>query len=90
MSWSINIIGHPSNIDAKLAEQSNIFEGLSKEEFDAAQPHISALVRQNWNPTETVQPLINLIASGHGYSVNGEHKQRYLSVEIKPMYTTIV
>lgn len=90
MSWSIAIIGHPAKIDAKLAELSNKFDSQTKVEFDDALPHLSALVRQNWNPADQEQPVIKLEASGHGYAVNGDQKQRTLKASIESFWATIV
>ncbi len=66
MSWSVNLIGTPDNISKSLEKTSTELAGKSKEEFDAALPHMIGLVKQNYNASNPNLAL-NLIASGHGY-----------------------
>lgn len=89
MSWSVTIIGNPANVAAALTAQSETMEGQTKIEFDAALPHLVALVQQNFyvgGPT----PVIKLAASGHGYAVGEEQRQRQLSASIEVTYATLV
>ena len=60
MSWSVNKTGTPDEVVAYLKEQSNILYGQSKEEYDAALPHLIAIVEQNLGGS------ISLNAYGHG------------------------
>lgn len=89
MSWSITLIGHPENVAAALTAQSEKMEGQSKVEYDAAVPHLVALVQNNFyvgGPT----PVIKLAASGYGYAENGVQKQRQLTASIEVSYATLV
>lgn len=65
MSWSANYIGTPENIAQALKKQSDSISGKSKEELDAALPHIAELLKQNYN--KTAHPVLRLSASGHGH-----------------------
>lgn len=66
MSWSVTFIGKPENVSNALKANSELLSGYSKEEFDAALPHLDALVSQNFNADEKYPPVIKLVASGHG------------------------
>lgn len=68
MSWMTILIGKPEEIVAKLHEHSASLDGQSKEEFDAALPHIIGVVEQNYSEGEA--PTLKLDASGHGYENN--------------------
>lgn len=60
MSWSIYAKGTPEEVVRRLEEHSNTISGQSKEEYDAAMPHLIALVNENIGGT------INFSAGGHG------------------------
>lgn len=64
MSWSINLIGSPENVGKALEANSGNLSGQSKVEYDAALPHIKALVEQNVNNSYPI--AIKVDASGHG------------------------
>lgn len=66
MSWSVTFIGKPENVSKALNAQSEQLMGFSKEEFDAALPHLDGLVKQNFNSNADNGPVIKLVASGHG------------------------
>lgn len=66
MSWSVNLIGTPTKITAALKKQSETLTGQSKEEFDAALPHMLGLLAQNY--AGTYEPAMRITASGHGYT----------------------
>lgn len=70
MSWSVTFIGKPENISKALKANSEQLSGYSKEEFDAALPHLEALVSQNFNAKEEYTPVMKLVASGHGQKDN--------------------
>jgi hypothetical protein len=64
MSWSIGFIGSPEKISEALKAHSEKLSGVSKDEYDAALPHIEALVSQNHS---TSYPLVlQVTANGHG------------------------
>lgn len=65
MSWSVNYIGKPEKIAEALEQQSEKLTGQSKTEFDAALPHLCALVKQNFNKAGDY--IVQLDANGHGY-----------------------
>jgi hypothetical protein len=60
MSWSINKTGTPEEVVKAIEEHSNTISDQSKEEFDAALPHLIALVKEN------VGGSVDISASGHG------------------------
>jgi hypothetical protein len=66
MSWSITFIGKPENVSKALNENSAKLNGYSKEEYDAALPHLDGLVKQNFNADETYPVVVKITASGHG------------------------
>lgn len=66
MSWSVTFIGKPENVSKALKEHSSKIDGYSKEEFDAALPHLDALVSQNFNTQHPEAVVVKLVASGHG------------------------
>lgn len=86
MSWSISLFGKPDKIVEALKAESEKQSGQSKVEFDAALPHMSALVSQNFGDDYPVQ----LTASGHGQTVGGELTQSTVNVEVKKVYSRLV
>ena len=64
MSWSVNFIGSPENVSKALDANSANLTGQSKVEYDAALPHIKALVEQNVNNNYPI--CIKVDANGHG------------------------
>jgi hypothetical protein len=87
MSWSVSVIGKPANVCAELGKQSEALNGQSKIEFDAALPHLLALVKENFG---SIEPTIHLRASGHGSAQEGKQVQRTCSVSIEPTWTKLV
>lgn len=59
MSWSFNSTGTPETVEQELDTQNTGLTGFSKEEWDAAKPHLLGLVRRNIGGT------ISLSANGH-------------------------
>lgn len=92
MSWSINVIGKPENVVAALRAESERLTDQSKAEFDAALPHIAALVEQNFAKTEHGYntPLVSLEASGSGTTKNGDPVYGSTSVSLKSLYSKLV
>lgn len=91
MSWSVTFIGTPDKVSAALDEHSQKIGDQSKIEFDEALPHLKGLVEQNFNKQfDSTTPVIKLSASGSGYSVNGEQKQRQCSVTIEQLWGVLV
>lgn len=91
MSWSITLIGHPDNIVKALEAESQNLSGKSKEEFDAALPHMIGLVQQNRNIDPANQPVLSIQASGHGYeSADGNQSYNNCLVTINNLGGTLV
>lgn len=67
MSWSVQYLGTPENINKAIDEQGTKLEGKSKEEFDEALPHIKALVSMNIQKESPYSLPLKVIASGHAY-----------------------
>lgn len=78
MSWSVNYMGTPQAIAESLDKYSSDLSGYSKEEFDAALPHLKGLLAENFGD----QYVRQLIASGHtGDTSRGAYRQ--CNVELK-------
>jgi hypothetical protein len=88
MSWSVQFIGKPEKVVEALNAQSETmktYSGDSKAEFDAALPHLVALVNENFG---TGYP-VKLVASGHGVS-GGDKPNRQLTVSLEVIYGLLV
>jgi hypothetical protein len=92
MSWSFAAIGKPENVIKALDEHSEKLERQSREEFDAAKPHLQALLRENFNNGAGGVPTVHLKASGHGsFDVsNMKPLSRVCQVSIESSYTQLV
>lgn len=66
MSWSVTFIGKPENVSKALKEHSDKIDGYSKIEYDAALPHLDALISQNFNANSPDSMVVKINASGHG------------------------
>lgn len=63
MSWSTSTTGTPEQCKAYLQEYGSTLTDQSKQEYDAALPHILGIVEQNFgNPGRH----ISVLAYGHG------------------------
>ena len=69
MSWSINMIGTPEKLVEALKKHSETLSGKSKEEFDAALPHMIALIEENKGGY--AKNALEISGSGHGYGEDG-------------------
>ncbi len=86
MSWSIGFIGTPENISKALDDYSETkISGQSKEEFDAALPHMKGLVAQNYGQAG----MISITASGHAYK-SADNSYGNLTCKIEPLYGQLV
>lgn len=82
MSWSVSTSGTPDEVVKGLEEYtSSLGAGQSGEEYEAARPHIIALVRQNYT-VEGEQPKIVVNAFGSGSTVGGKETKRSCTVHI--------
>lgn len=89
MSWSVGFVGKPENVAAALEKESGNMSGQSKAEYDAALPHLVALVKENFGPNPN---MIRITASGHG-TINYDTKEqieRHCSVNIENIWGVIV
>jgi hypothetical protein len=89
MSWSVSFVGKPEKVAEALEAHSANCTGQSKVEYDAAKPHLVALVRENFDK-EHDGPVIEFTASGSGYARGDEQMRRLLAVSIKQIYTTLL
>lgn len=88
MSWSVNYFGKPEKVSEALTAQSANLSGQSKQEYDAALPHLVALV--NLNIGQQV-PLIKLAACGHGTAnAEGIMIENNCSVQLEHVYGMLV
>lgn len=76
MSWSVTYIGTPAKITEALEKHSSTITGKSKEEFDAALPHFTGILAQNYNNIS--DPVLRITASGHGHE---GYNTLYVNVE---------
>lgn len=86
MSWSFSAIGTPEKIASALDVESTKMSGQSKLEFDAAKPHLQALLRENFAPEDMGARIVNFAASGSGSATDTHQINRSCSVKIEPMY----
>lgn len=87
MSWSISIIGKPEKVAKALEDYSSKLEGQSKEEYDAAVPHMVALVLENHGNEAAI---VKVTASGHGYMEGATKVNGTCSVVIENIYGVLV
>lgn len=87
MSWNVSMIGTPEKVAAALEEYAGTLSGQSKAEYEAAAPHLAALVRQNFAPTDIV---VKIEAAGSGYTEGGVEKNRTVSVKLEYSYAKIL
>lgn len=69
MSWSVSFIGTPTAVAKALDSYADSWSaGQSKDEYDAAKPHIIALVQEN---VGGVGRVVQVTASGHATITDG-------------------
>lgn len=90
MSWSVNYMGTTAKVAEALQAQSEKMDGQSKVEYDDALPSLINLVKQNFEPEGSAEPIIKITASGHGYAAEGVQKQRYFTVSLERVYNLLV
>lgn len=93
MSWSVNFIGSPENV-AKALESFNAGGDQSQVEYDAAKPHLIALVKNNFVTANHTYPqsapTLKLTAYGSGSVAGGEQTQRSCIVNIEALSHKVV
>jgi hypothetical protein len=90
MSWSFHFIGRAVDVNAAIHSQSNRLKNdkQSSEEFEAAKPHIIALLELNQSEAATSGTgpdafIISVRANGSAWKENGKVKQSSVNIEIK-------
>ena len=91
-------MGKPEAVAKALEEESAKLTGQSKDEYDAALPHLAALVRENFVKAGSGygEPVIEFSASGSGTARPAtpggavENVQRQVSVTLKPVWTKLL
>jgi hypothetical protein len=66
MSWSNSWIGRRAGIKAAMARYAATLGGSTKEEFEAARPHLEALVDLNRRVGD--DPIVQIDANGSAWS----------------------
>jgi hypothetical protein len=94
MSWSVSAKGSPDEVVAAIGKYGEHFTvpSQSKDEFEAAKPHLIALVRQTYITPEGEgagypKPVIQFTAYGSGATRDGKELSRDCSVDIKRTYS---
>jgi hypothetical protein len=96
MSWSFACIGKPAAVAAAIEAHGEKLSGQSRVEFDAAKPHLVALVKENFAlpGSSYAEPLIDFEASGsgttHGPPGSEAQVQRQCHVSVKPVWKALV
>lgn len=88
MSWSIQFIGTPEKVIEALGNhEKNMGEGASKEEFKAALPHITGILKLNFN---NGNPVVRLTAHGSATTSGGEVVSSSCIVNLENMWGALV
>lgn len=88
MSWSVGFMGKPENVAKALEDYvAKMTDGQTKIEYEAALPHMVALVKENFGDDTAV---VRIEANGHGYANNGEQKTRNLNCKVERIYAQLV
>ena len=92
MSWNVSYVGHAEKVAEALEKHAEAtgMTGQSKAEYDAAAPHMAALVRQNYNENSEYPLLVRISASGHGSVRDGKAVQNVVSVKLEYEYTKVL
>lgn len=90
MSWSIRLVGKPNAIIDALEAESNRLTDQSKIEFDSVKEPLKLIVAQNYSRPGSENPTLDLTASGHGFSENGNQIERQVQVKLEATWAKIV
>ena len=82
MSWSFNAVGKAEDFPKALDAESERLTGQSKEEFDAAKPHLLGLIALNSDASQS--RVLDVRAGGHAVKTDGKTTSSSCRVEIKP------
>ena len=90
MSWSLSYVGRAVDVNRAVHEHASTdhLTGSSLEEFDAAKPHIVALLEMNTSEEATSGKgpdsfLIHVRASGSAYKKDGNVVSSQLQIKIE-------
>ncbi len=87
MSWNVSFTGTPGKIVEALQAESARLTGPSKEEFDAALPHLAGLVAQN---VSDPPGMLELDASGHATFKDGHKVNSTCAVKLAGFYRNLL
>ena len=91
MSWSLSCIGKPEKVAEAIEKYGEQLGGQCKIEFDAAKPHLLALVKENFTtPGSYSEPVLDFEAYGSGCASGDKQIQRDCSVILKRLNKTLV
>lgn len=85
MSWSFQAIGTALAVLAAIDAYASQLTGRSKQEFEAAAPHLKGLVAQN-TETSPAKAAVKITASGHGYWLDDVCKSNTCAVSIERVH----
>jgi hypothetical protein len=91
MSWSVQYFGEAAKVATALGRANEGLTGASKDEWEAAKPHLIALVAANFM-TETGRPVpvVKLSASGNGSTVGDQPVSGSCLVSLETVWTNVV
>lgn len=84
MSWSVSCLGKPAKVIEYLESEETKSRCGTRDEYEAALPHIVGIVALNQFPEQNdyVEPVLKVEASGSAYTVNGERKTSSCRVSV--------
>lgn len=89
MSWSVSFFGTAEKVAEAIEAEGAKMSGQSKLEYEAAAPHLAALVRQNFQEGDPA--LVRVNASGHGSAkADGTQVSRQCSVQMDRTYGKVL
>lgn len=85
MSWSVSFFGTAEKVAEAIEAEGAKMSGQSKLEYEAAAPHLAALVKENFQPGDPA--LVRVNASGHGMAnSDGTQVNRTCTVQMDRVY----
>lgn len=92
MSWTVSMIGRPAKVAEALDAHSETMTGQSRTEYDAALPHLKALVLENFSHSVGggAEPCVRLEASGYRNAIDTAQTQLACSVKLDTFYATLL
>jgi len=84
MSWGIALIGTPEKVIAELERFGSTLSDTSKLEFDAALPHMKALIGLNFQDNSSA--LVKFNANGHGMARDGKLVSNQMQMTLDRSY----